>query len=180
MKNQSLLAALKAANLQKELRVVLAAMPALEGVVEAFYSYITLLPPALDTGHGGEPLVIACLRDAIEAVVVPGRPVVLSPDNERRFILALFAKSPQLLDTTVWYEDVDDADGSCCWTPFDESVGEFVARFPSAGIMTEPCPIRETLSDAIAREMITLRILPASWARIFVESRATAESCATA
>jgi hypothetical protein len=169
MKNHQLHAAIKKALLTDDLREVIAVMPSLDGLIEQFADYITLLPPATPGDPKTEPLVIACLRQAISTIKPQNGAIRASRETETAFVRALFDQSPKLLDISICFTN-EEEDACQCWTPFAESIGEFVDRFPDAKVYDEPIAQRSHIGDAQARLMAVARILPVSWSECFMSA----------
>jgi hypothetical protein len=165
LKNNALIDAAKKARLFDDLRRVLAVMPALADLIDVFATYVSITPPADPTRANSEPLVIACLRDALHSVISPNGKIDPSRDAEKKFITALFHQATKLLDMSVCVPDTDEEPGHC-WVPFAESLADYLDRFPSAQIVDTPCPQRTYIDDALARVMVAARVLPISWASV--------------
>lgn len=175
MKNHSLAAELKKAGLLDNLRAVIAVMPALESLIEALTDYMTTAPQVDHSKKVSESLLVACIRDGIDAVMTSGGRIEGQAKGERLFILALFKQTPRLLDMSICCVDEED-ETHVCWEPFCDSISSFLDRLPAAQFNAEPCPMRKMIPDALARELLAARVLPVVWAACFAEAAGLKEA----
>jgi hypothetical protein len=169
MKSQSVISALRTADLLEEVRELVARIKSITTSLDAFTHYLTVLPPARISDPHAEPLVVACVRNALAAVNRLSNTATPQPEIERAFIVALFELAPRVVDMSICHMDIEDPEQSECWVPFAESISEFLSRYPHAKVVDAPSLHRHDLGDEVVRELMVARILPAELAVLFVE-----------